>query len=387
MAVIQRSEFALALNQIASERGVDASVVLETIKKAILAAYRKDHPFEEEEEEKYEVSLDDSSGETRIIKEGEDITPPGFGRIAAQTAKQVLLQQIREREKDAVFSEYSKRLETVVSAHILRFQGPNIIVDIGRAEAVIPQDQKIHNESYYLNKKIPVYIMEITEDEKLKRQIIVSRTHPGLIEGLLKREVPEIASGNVVVKKIVREPGSRAKVAVYSEQSGIDPVGSCVGQRGVRIQAVIDALDGLEKIDVIQWNRDPQKFIANALSPAKEVEVELDEEEKIAHISAPKEELPLVIGREGQNVRLASKLTEFNLEVEGREEVEAEIAKAEEEKIDEEKKEEEEAGEKQDDKSSEAEDVKEEKEEEKQQEKPSTDPKEKETEEKDKKEA
>jgi len=178
-----------------------------------------------------------------------------------------------------------------------------------------------------LNKKMPVYIVEI--DEEKGREIIVSRSHIGLIEGLLKREVPEVASGNVVIKKIVREPGSRAKIAVYSEQPGIDPVGSCVGQRGVRIQAVIDALDGLEKIDVIQWNSDDEKLILNSLSPAKDLTVEINEKEKLAKVSASREELPLVIGRDGQNVRLASKLTGYNIEVEGREEFEKEVEETE----------------------------------------------------------
>lgn len=317
MAVVQRSEFTLALNQVASERGVDPEVVLDTIKNAILAAYKKDNPVDEEDEG-YSVDLDERSGETKILHNGEDVTPPGFGRIAAQTAKQVLLQKIREREKDAIIEEYSKRIGTVVNGMILRFQGPNIVVDIGKAEAIITPPHKIPNESYYLNKKISVYIVEISEEKG--REIIVSRSHPALIEGLLRREVPEVASGSVTIKDTVREPGSRAKVAVYSEQSGIDPVGSCVGQKGVRIQAVIDALDGLEKIDVIQWSNDTAKFITNSLSPAKNITVKLDEDEKIAHVSAPQEELPLIIGRDGQNVRLASKLTQYNIEVEGQEE-------------------------------------------------------------------
>lgn len=319
MAVIQRSEFALALNQIASERGVPVETIVESIKSAILAAYKKDHVTEENEEEMegVEVSLNDNTGETKIVKSGQDITPPGFGRIATQTAKQVLLQNIREREKDAILAEYTKRLGTVVNGMILRFYGPTIIVDIGKAEAIIPQSERIPNESYFLNKKLAVYIKEIQEDEKRGREIVVSRTHPGLLEGLLKREVPEVNSGSVVIKGIVREPGSRAKIAVYSEQQGIDPVGSCVGQKGVRIQSIIDAIDGLEKIDVVQWNSDIERYIANALSPAKELTIKVDSKNKVAHVSAPQEELPLVIGREGQNIRLASKLTEYTLEVEG----------------------------------------------------------------------
>lgn len=327
MPAIQRSEFALALNQIATERGVDPEIILESIKTAILAAYKKDHVTtvsEEESEseaEKYTAEINPNTGETKILYEGKDVTPPGFGRIATQTAKQVLLQKIREREKDAIMSEYTKRIGTVVNGMILRFAGSNIIVDIGKAEAIIPTSHRIQNENYYLNKKIAVYIVEIAEDERRGREIIVSRTHPGLLEGLLRREVPEVAAGSVVIKEIVREPGSRAKIAVSSDQSGIDPVGSCVGQRGVRIQAVIDALDGLEKIDVIQWSSDSARFIANSLSPAKNITVEINEKDKVAVVKAPKEELPLIIGKEGQNVRLASKLTGYSIEVEGTDEV------------------------------------------------------------------
>lgn len=329
MAVIQRSEFALALNQIASERGVSPETIVDSIKSAILAAYKKDHISSENEEEMegIEVSLNENTGETKIVKNGADITPPGFGRIATQTAKQVLLQNIREREKDAILAEYTKRLNTVVNGMILRFYGQTIIVDIGKAEAVIPQEERISNESYFLNKKIAVYIKEIREDEKRGREIVVSRAHNGLLEGLLKREVPEVNSGSVIIKGIVREPGSRAKIAVYSEQPGIDPVGSCVGQKGVRIQSVIDAVDGLEKIDVIQWNSDIERFIANALSPAKDLTIKVDTNKKVAHISAPAEELPLVIGRDGQNVRLASKLTGYTLEVEGSEKEKREAEK------------------------------------------------------------
>lgn len=317
MAVVQRSEFTLALNQVASERGVDPQVVLDTIKNAILAAFKKDHPIPEEEEEQYAVELDPKSGETHIMHEKKDITPPGFGRIAAQTAKQVLLQKIREKEKDAIIEEYSRRIGTIVSGHVLRFQGPNVIVDIGKTEAIMPPQHKIPNEQYYINKKIQVYIVEIGEDVKRGKDVIVSRAHAGLIEGLLKKEVPEVAAGSVQIKKVVREPGSRAKVAVYSEQSGIDPVGSCVGQKGVRIQAVIDALDGLEKIDVIQYSPDLPKFIINALSPAKDLKVSVNQDERTAHITAPREQLPLIIGKEGQNVRLASKLAGVVIEVEG----------------------------------------------------------------------
>ncbi len=314
MPAIQRSEFALALNQVASERGVDVSVVLETVQNAILAAYRKDHPGVEVDE--YKATLDSNTGEAKIFNGTEDVTPPGFGRIAAQTAKQVILQKIREKEKEAIFTDYRDKIGGIVNGMVLRFAGPNVIVDIGKAEAIMPVSEQIPNEKYHLNQRLAFYLSEIREGMK-GEEIVVSRAHNGLIEGLFKREVPEVAQGSVEIKTVVREPGNRAKIAVYSQQPGIDPVGSCVGQKGVRVQAIIQELGGLEKIDIIQWSDDPKTYIAQALSPAKNVRVELDEKEKIAHVFVPQDELSLAIGKDGQNVRLAYKLTQYRIEIEG----------------------------------------------------------------------
>ena len=316
MPVVQRSEFVLALNQVASERGVDPNVVLETVKNAILAAYRKDHPGVEIEE--YRAELNPSTGEAHIFHNDEDVTPPGFGRIAAQTAKQVILQKIREKEKEAIFSDYRVKIGSVVNGMILRFAGPNIIVDIGKTEALMPQQDQIGNEKYHLNQRLAVYLREIKEGLK-GEEIIVSRSHTGLIEGLFKREVPEVAQGSVIVKAIAREAGNRTKIAVFSNQQGIDPVGSCVGQKGVRVQAIIQEFNGMEKIDIIQWSDDPKTYIAQALSPAKNITVQINEEEKIATVIVPKDELSLAIGKEGQNVRIASKLTGYRIEIEGKE--------------------------------------------------------------------
>lgn len=313
MPAIQRSEFALALNQVAHERGVDVSIVLETVKNAILAAYKKDHPGVELEE--YSTTLDQNTGEARILHKSKDVTPPGFGRIAAQTARQVILQKIREKEKEAIIADYSLRIGTIVNGMILRFAGPNIIVDIGKTEALMPPSSQIPNEKYHLNQRLAVYIVEIIEGLKGK-EIIVSRAHRGLLEGLFKREVPEIAKGSVVIKDIAREAGVRSKIAVYSNQSGIDPVGSCVGQKGVRVQAIISEFLGLEKIDIVQWHEDPKAYITQALSPVKNITVELEKSEKVAHVFVPQEELSLAIGRDGQNVRLASKLTGYQIEIE-----------------------------------------------------------------------
>ncbi len=314
MPAIQRSEFALALNQVSNERGLDPAIVLDTVKNAILAAYRKDHPGMELEE--YSATLDANTGEAKIFNKNKDVTPPGFGRIAAQTAKQVILQKIREKEKEAIISDYKLRIGTIVNGMVLRFAGPNIIVDIGKAEAVMPSSEQIPNEKYHLNQRLAVYLAEIKEGLK-GEEVIVSRAHSGLLEGLFKREVPEVSQGAVEIKQIVREPGNRSKVAVYSNQSGIDPVGSCVGQRGVRIQAIIQEFGGLEKIDIIQWQENSKNYIVQALSPAKNIKLEVDEKEKVARVTVPSDELSLAIGKDGQNVRLASKLTGYRIEIEG----------------------------------------------------------------------
>lgn len=314
MPAIQRSEFALALNQVATERGVDVSVVLDTVQNAILAAYRKDHP--ESEMEEYVAELNQNTGEAKILHNGENVTPPGFGRIAAQTAKQVILQKIREKEKEAIITDYRVKIGTIVNGTVLRFAGPNIIIDVGKTEALMPAPEQIQQEKYHQNQRLVVYIKEIREGLK-GEEIIVSRSDNGLLEGLFKREVPEVAQGSVEIKTIVREPGNRAKVAVYSGQPGIDPVGSCVGQKGVRVQAIIQEFNGMEKIDIIQWQENATAYIAAALSPAKQVRVELNEEEKLAKVFVPQEELSLAIGKEGQNVRLASKLSGYRIEIEG----------------------------------------------------------------------
>jgi len=316
MPAIQRSEFALALNQVATERGVDVEVVLDTVQNAILAAYRKDHPDIVVEE--FAAELNPNTGEAKILHNGEDVTPPGFGRIAAQTAKQVILQKIREKEKEAIISDFRIKMGTIVNGTVLRFAGPNIIVDIGKAEALMPIQEQIQSEKYHQNQRIVVYLKEIREGLK-GEEVIVSRSDNGLLEGLFKREVPEVAQGSVEIKAIVREPGNRSKIAVYSGQPGIDPVGSCVGQKGVRVQAIIQEFNGLEKIDIIQWQDDSTSYIAAALSPAKQVRVELNEDEKVAKVFVPQEELSLAIGKEGQNVRLASKLTGYRIEIEGNE--------------------------------------------------------------------
>ncbi|KKP80980.1 MAG: Transcription termination factor NusA [Candidatus Levybacteria bacterium GW2011_GWB1_35_5] len=314
MPAIQRSEFALALNQVSNERGLDPAIVLETVQNAILAAYRKDHP--EAELEEYRTELNANTGEAKIFHKDEDVTPPGFGRIAAQTAKQVILQKIREKEKETIMSDFKQKIGTIINGMVLRFAGPNVIVDIGKTEAIMPPQEQIPNEKYHLNQRLTVYVVEI-KDGLRGEEVVVSRAANGLLEGLFKREVPEVAQGAVEIKAIEREAGNRSKIAVYSTQSGIDPVGSCVGQKGVRVQAIIAEFNGIEKIDIIQWQDDPTRYIQAALSPAKQLTVEIDEKEKTARVKVAPEELSLAIGKEGQNVRLASKLTGFRIEIEG----------------------------------------------------------------------
>ncbi len=312
MTAIVRSEFALALNQVATERGIDVAVVIESIKAAILAAYRKDYGTQSLEE--LTVDINPNTGEAKVFKDKTDITPPGFGRIAAQTAKQVILQRIREAEKKAVLEEYSSRIGTTTPGMILRFDGTNIIVDIGKTEAVMPPGEQISSERYHLNQRLTFYIEGI-RDTIRGNQIIVSRAHKGLIAGLFNREVPEVANGAVELKEIAREPGHRTKIAVFSNQSGVDPVGSCVGQKGVRVQAVINEFNGLEKIDIIQWNNDAKLFIQGALAPAKDIEVELNEKKKTVVAYVPDDQLSLSIGKDGQNVRLAGKLTGWKIDI------------------------------------------------------------------------
>jgi len=312
MPAVQRSEFYLALNQVATERGVSIDVILETVENAILAAYRKDHP--EIEAEEYSVHLNRNSGEAHVMHGNEDVTPPGFGRIAAQTAKQVILQKVREKEKEAIMSDFSTRIGSVLGGMVLRFAGPNVIVDIGKTEAIMPTPEQISSEHYHINQRLSVVLLEIREGTR-GQELVVSRSHPSLLEGLFKREVPELAQGSVVVKGIAREAGSRSKIAVGATQSGIDPVGSLVGQKGVRVQAVIQEFNGIEKIDIIQWSEDVKQYIASSLSPAKELSIELNEDTKTAFVSAPQDQLSIAIGKDGQNARLASKLTGWRIEI------------------------------------------------------------------------
>jgi len=325
-----RTEFTSALNQICAERGISPAAVIDTIKAALVAAYKKD--FEVDEELEHEAQLDEITGSAKIFelptkKSGKsakgqsdsggkkDVTPPGFGRIAAQTAKQVILQKIREAEKDAIIGEYQDKIGTMVNGMVLRFDSQFIICDIGRGQGQMPPEEQAKDEHYRLNQRLTLYIKDIRDTIK-GQQIIVSRADPELVIGLFKREVPEVNSGAVEIKAIAREAGSRSKIAVASTQSGVDPVGSCVGQKGVRVQAVINELGG-EKIDIIEHFSDFKKFISAALQPAENLKIKVNQKKKVADVTVPEDQLSLAIGKDGQNVRLAAKLTGFKINLKG----------------------------------------------------------------------
>lgn len=314
-----RTEFAAAINQICSERGIPTETVLTAINNALVASFKKDYPEQalkfEEDLLVVSADVDSENGQFRLFvgeegakkKDLKEITPPGFGRIAAQAAKQVIFQTIREAEREAVMSEYESQLGKVVTGMVQRMDGRNVIVDLGRGQAVVPVSEQVPGEFYKLNSRISIYLKEIAETPKGK-QIIGSRSDERLLSGLFEREVPEVSAGSVVIRAIAREAGSRSKVAVESTQAGVDPVGSCVGQKGVRVQAVINDLNN-EKIDIIQFSEDKDKFIKSALAPADGIIVAFNDNNGETVVTVPHDQLSLAIGRGGQNVKLAAKLT------------------------------------------------------------------------------
>ncbi|MDD5146930.1 MAG: transcription termination factor NusA [Candidatus Daviesbacteria bacterium] len=317
-----RTEFAAALNQIASEKGIDAEVVLDAIRMAALAAYKKDlllrsEPIPEDFEE-FTSAVDPVTGEISIFHGSENVTPPGFARIAASIAKQVIMQRLNEAERGTILAEYESKVGAIISGTIQRQEGNTFFIDLGRAEGVLPPQEQVRSEMYHQNQRLKFLVKEIREGGR-GSEVIVSRSDPDLVKALFGLEVPEIQSGAVEIKVIAREAGSRTKIAASSKEEGIDPVGSLVGQKGVRVQAVISEL-GEEKIDIISFSGDPARFIAAALSPAKDIQVRLNETDKIATVTVPTSQLSLAIGKGGQNVRLAAKLTGWKIDIVGAEE-------------------------------------------------------------------
>ncbi len=330
-AKVARTEFAAAIAQIANERGITPESILEGIRQALVSAFRKQFgPLDESWH--YDAVVDPDTGESQIFKfpvlekneetgevlkwdakKSEDVTPAGFGRIAAQTAKQVILQRIRESEKDQILSDYSGKLGEIVSAQILRMDGRTVVLDVGRGQGIMPPEEQMRGEFYRLNNRITVLIKEIRDTHKGKA-IIVSRAAKELVSKLFEREVPEVASGAVKIVNIAREAGVRTKLAVQSTQDGVDPVGSCVGQRGVRVQEVIRELNN-EKIDIIPFSDDKVAYLRAALAPAENLQIQVDEMDKFVNVTAPDDQLSLAIGRGGQNVRLAAKLTGYKITI------------------------------------------------------------------------
>jgi transcription termination/antitermination protein NusA len=311
------TEFSAALNQVATERGIPVESVLESIRLALASAYKRDRRDigEEVDLEEITVDLNPDSGEARILKDGEDVTPAGFGRIAAQTAKQVILQKIRETEKDVVMDEFKGKIGTIVNGNVFRVEGGIVILDLGKAHGILPPQEQVETENYRLGQRLKVLIKDIRDSSK-GAEIIVSRSDPEFIKKLFEQEVPEILSGVVRIEAIAREAGSRTKMAVSSSDEKIDPVGSCVGQKGVRVQSIISEVFG-EKIDIIPYSSSVEKFVAASLSPARVTEVELDMENKKALVSVPEDQQSLAIGKEGQNARLANKLTKWKIDIKG----------------------------------------------------------------------
>jgi N utilization substance protein A len=313
------SEFSAALNQVATERGIPLNSVIDSVKSALATAYKKDRKEHGEEVniEEITVDLDPDTGEVRILKDDEDVTPAGFGRIAAQTAKQVVLQKIRETEKDVIINEFKSKIGQIVTGHVFRIENGTATLDLGktRAQGTMPLSEQVPTETYRMNQRLKVLVKDI-RDSSRGTEIIVSRSDPDFVRRLFEQEVPEIASGVVTIEAIAREAGSRTKMAVSSKDEKVDPVGSCVGQKGVRVQSIISELFG-EKIDIIPFSNITEKFIAASLSPAKVAEVELNKEEKKATVTVPEDQQSLAIGKEGQNARLANKLTKWKIDIKG----------------------------------------------------------------------
>ncbi len=336
-----KSDFLTAVTQLSAEKNLPRDVVLEAVETALASAYKKDHlasanlvvridrengavhvymqkaVVEEVVDSKVEMTLEEAH-ELRPDAHIDDVieievTPQSAGRIAAQTAKQVVLQRLREAEREVVFDQYSGKEGDIVSGVVQRMEARNVIIDLGKTEAVLPPPEQVRIEHYRPGQRLKLYLLEVFKATK-GPQLLVSRTHKNLLRRLFELEVPEIYKGTVELKAIAREPGFRSKVAVTSRQDGVDPVGACVGLRGIRIQNIVNELNG-ERIDVVQWAPEPARFVANALSPAQVVSVVIRPEENTAEVVVPDRQLSLAIGKEGQNARLAAKLTGLRIDI------------------------------------------------------------------------
>ncbi len=334
-------EFLAAIAAIEKEKGVNSDVLFEAIEAALVSAYKRNFNsaanvrvvLDRESggikvfarlavvEENPKAQLEISLNEAREIDGGyqvddvveKEVTPKNFGRIAAQTAKQVVIQRIREAERELVFDEYIDREDDIITGVIQRIEQKNLIIDLGKTEAVLMPTEQMPNDDYAQGQRVKAYITEVRRTTK-GPQIFVSRTHPGLLKRLFELEVPEIFDGTVEIKSVAREAGYRSKLAVYSKNKDVDPVGACVGPKGARVQSIVLELRG-EKIDIVKWDENPAVFVANALSPSKVLNVSLIEGQKVASVIVPDYQLSLAIGKEGQNARLAAKLTGWKIDI------------------------------------------------------------------------
>ena len=334
-------EFLETLRELSRERSIDEEILFEAIEQALITAYKRNfgsaqnvrvtlsrdtghyHVYalktvvEDTEDEITEISLAQARTIRPEYEVGDvieiEVTPANFGRVAAQTAKQVVVQRIREAERGMIYEEFQSRESDILTGLVQRVENRNVFIDLGKTEAVLTPAEQIPTETYSHGDRIKAFIVEVKKTNK-GPQVVVSRTHPGLLKRLFELEVPEIQAGIVEIKSVAREPGNRSKIAVWSKDESVDPVGSCVGYRGMRVQAIVDEL-GSEKIDIVKWSEDPAKFIANALSPSKVVSVAVNEAEKVSRVVVPDYQLSLAIGKEGQNARLAAKLTGWKIDI------------------------------------------------------------------------
>jgi N utilization substance protein A len=313
------NELLSVLEHLEREKGIKREILIAAVEQALISAARKDLGAEAGE---IEVKLNPETGEIQVFSDGKEVTSGKFGRIAAQTAKQVIIQKIREAERDVIYENFHKKVDTLTSGSVHRFEKGNIIVDLGKTEAILPRSEQSPKETYRLGERIRAYILKV---EKTTRgpHIVLSRSNPGLIKQMFELEVPEIYEGIVQIKSIAREAGERTKIAVYSNDEKVDCVGACVGMRGSRVKDIVRELRG-EKIDIIRWNEDPKEFVGGALSPAKILDMEIDEERKACRVKVESDQLSLAIGKRGQNVRLACKLTGWNIDIRGPKEAQEE---------------------------------------------------------------
>lgn len=340
---IDTTELIMAMDELEKTNGIDKDFLMESVESALVVAYKKNfesndenvkviidkndgqmHVYQEKdvvetvEDEKKEISLEEAQKINVNYNVGDkvefELMPKEFGRIAAQTARQVITQKIREASRDVIFSEFADKKGEIITGLVQKADGGAVIMDLGRIEGIMPKKEQIPTETYHVNDKIKACIISVEKGIKGSTQIILSRASTELVRKLLEIEIPEIYEGVIEIKSISREAGSRSKVAVYSPNPNIDPVGSCVGQKGIRIQNIINELNG-EKIDVIEWNEDPAIFIATALLPAKVLAVDIKEEEKFAQVIVQDDQLSLAIGKGGQNAKLAARLTNWKIDI------------------------------------------------------------------------